>query len=331
MVAPLRLQDPSIQGAYVALSGRKPLDARSADALVEAARGDDGRIDAGERADLQSALRANGDAFTPDARARLEAAIGSASEGAGRARAFDAQSPRPETAPYGRASAAGNGGSSPGATLDGARISAETLRARLQPAWVRPTPADNTQVAIGERRAAPKPESAPGPAGALSRSPLFSEEANRALANAPREELRAAAPGDLERARRHTARMQAAQRAQESTNAIANLDPFAAQVNGMWRGPDGDWTKIGPGPLEATAQYAFAGTVAGRLLGAAGAAKSVATAVTDPTAGNIATAAVTVGLTGGGEWAKAVHSPVKPLFTATKAAKNSTVERERTR
>jgi hypothetical protein len=324
MVSPLRLEDPGVNRAYVALAGQKTLDVSAVDALVGAARRDDGKLDPVERRDLLAVLDGNIDAFSPEARSRLQAAIGAVATGE-RGAPYALGAPPHEPL----AALAKPGSARP--SFDPAET-ARTLQA-LAMGRSKPTPADATRVAPR-----PAPVVAPEPApevfiGGVRPPGLrgFSEAQRRALAQRPAQELRSASPGDLERARVAARRRDADARAQAATNAMANLDPFAAQVNGHWQSPGGNWVKVGPSPLEATAQYMFAGSVPGRVLGALGATQSVLHAVQEPTAGNVAGAVLAVGLTGSAEWAKAVHSPVKPMLTATKATKNSIPKRDEDR
>lgn len=321
MVSPLRLEDPAVNRAYVALAGQKTLDTSAVDALVGAARRDDGKLDLMERRDLLAVLNGNTDAFRPEARSRLQAAIGAVSTG-DRAAPYALGAPPPEPlAALARPDRA-RPSLDPAQT---ARVLQDLARARSTPT----TPADATRVA--PRPPPVAPESASEPVVGGFRPPGLaglSEAQRRALAERPVHELRSASPGDLERARVAARQHEADARAQAATNAMANLDPFAAQVNGHWQSPGGDWVKVGPGPLEGTAHLAFAGSVPGRIFGVVGATQSVLHAVEEPTAGNVASAVLAVGLTGSAEWAKAVHAPVKPVLTAAKATKNAVPKRE---
>jgi hypothetical protein len=310
-----------VNRAYVALGGQKTLDASAVDALVGAARRDDGKLDLVERRDLLAVLNGNADVFRPEARSRLQAAIGAVSTG-DRAAPYALGAPPPEPL----------AGLAKPERVRPSFDAAQTARVLqdLAPGRSSPTPADATRVAP---RPTPGPEAEPAaPAlGGVARPPgmpELSDAARRALAERPRHELRSASPGDLERARVAERQRAADARAQAATNGIANLDPFAAQVNGHWQSPGGDWVKVGPGPLEGAAHLSFAGSVPGRVFGAVGATQSVLHAVEEPTAGNVAGAVLAVGLTGSAEWAKAVHAPVKPLLTAAKAAKNSVPKRD---
>ena len=80
---------------------------------------------------------------------------------------------------------------------------------------------------------------------------------------------------------------------QENINHTAELDPFAAGVNGyhdMSLGGKPDWQRIGPSPLEVSASLAQP-----TLFGAYYAQKSVREAVHEPTALNIGLAALGTG------------------------------------
>lgn len=83
-------------------------------------------------------------------------------------------------------------------------------------------------------------------------------------------------------------------KAQEATNRIAQLDPFAARVNGMMNmGTDRhpSWQKIGPSPLEVVATNFGPG---GQVVGAYLTTKHVIHAVEHPTVGSVGMAVVGV-------------------------------------
>lgn len=144
----------------------------------------------------------------------------------------------------------------------------------------------------------------------------------------PEHKLSAADPRTL--TPEYRAAAEARHRAQASIDRQSNLDPFAARVNGMWQSPSGRWERVGPSPLEVASQTAFVASAPGRIYSAVTAGKAVYTAIDDPTAGNIGTAALKVGLTGGGEYAKLVHSPLKPAITVSKGLYNAQTSTPRT-
>lgn len=298
MVAPLQLRDPALQRAYVALAQTPRPGAADVDKLLAAARADDGRIDTTERQDLARVLEHNRGLFTPELAARLEAGAAS-----GDAFGLDLGARRPDL----RATL----GFTP-APADATRVAPRPMRL---PARAAATPDATPR---RERPLAPADHTAVRLPVVDPRQPSLSPLARQLPADfrPPQHTLSAADPEAFSPSRRRAD--EARQRAQASVDQACALDPFAAGVNGMWQSPSGHWERVGPSPLEVASQAAFVGTVPGRVYSAVTAGKAVYTAATDPTAGNIGTAVLKVGLTGGGEWAKLVHSPIKPAITLSK-------------
>lgn len=263
MVAPIRLDSPALAASYARLGAQ--ITERDVDRLVQTARADDGRVDAGELADLQRILAHNRGAFTPEAAARLQSLRADLP-------------PPPALVQRGPAQAGAADRFEPNRpAFEGARRDAT--------------------------RVAPRPERAPA-------LPAFQP---------PRHELRAVPPGRQPPPREN----RAAAQARENMQRMAALDPFASRVNGLWQAPDGQWQRVSPSPLELTSHLAFAGSIPGRVYAGAKALNATATAVADPSAANVGAAALEVGLTAGGEVAKALHSPIKQPITAVKATKNA--------
>ncbi len=295
MVAPLQLKDPALQRAYVALAGNTKIEAKDVEKLLGAARADDGRIDAVEKRDLQRVLAHNKDLFGSGAEAQLRAGLDERP-------LYTLGGTRPAgLAGQGLGGMLGSLGQRspqkdtppPSFGLGGARVPL-----RLGQLGGVKVPADATAV----------------------KKPLERAPASSGL-RLPQHTLSAADPRTL--TPEYRAAAQARVDAQSSIDRQCALDPFAARVNGMWQSPSGHWTKVGPSPLEVVAQTGFAASVPGRVYGAVTAGKAVYTAIDDPTAGNIGTAALKVGLTGGGEYAKLVHAPIKPVITGTKGLYNA--------
>ena len=95
-------------------------------------------------------------------------------------------------------------------------------------------------------------------------------------------------PADPHSASRHD--VEAGERYEANIDGVCSLDPFAAEVNGMRNfGTQAQphWQRIGPSPLEYAASMAQP-----PVFGVINAAKGVAEAVHDPSAVNVATAAL---------------------------------------
>jgi hypothetical protein len=139
----------------------------------------------------------------------------------------------------------------------------------------------------------------------------------------PRQETISAAPPMTPERRRALEADARRRQAQENLNRMANLDPVASQINGMHQTVNGDWIQVSPSPLHIASDIAFGYSIPGRIVNGVIAGKAVVNAVQDPTPTNIGSAVVKVGLTGGGEWARAVHSPIKTPIAITKGSMNA--------
>ncbi len=116
----------------------------------------------------------------------------------------------------------------------------------------------------------------------------------------PQHEFRPATAEQMREGRRRHDAMVAQQRIQASVNAVAQTDPFAARVNGVVQGPDGNWSKVASSPLEIAGMAAVGGTLPGQVYGAIQAGQALHGAMEKPSVGSIAKAVVKTGLMAGG-------------------------------